>query len=114
MAFIAQGNAVALSAGPTVTVANIATNGNAFRILNANATAYSYVGVFNDYNTALTLNDPSIGDAGGGYGTIMAPNWPEVIAGNFGVQPSPQTVYVAVITSGATGVVTVIQPGREA
>jgi hypothetical protein len=112
MAFIPQGNAVVITAGPTVTVANIATNGNAFRFLCANATAYSYVGIFNDYNQALSLDNPVSGTSG--YGTILAPNWPDVIAGNFGVQPSPQTVYVAAITAADTGITVVVQPGREA
>ena len=112
MAFIPQGNAIAISAGPTVTVANVQTNGNAFRFLCANATSYSYVGVFNDYNAALTLDNPVPGTSA--YGAVLPPNWPEVIAGNFGVQPSPQTVYVAVISDGPTGVTTYVQPGREA
>jgi len=112
MAFIAQGNAIQISAGPVVTVANVDTNGNAFRFLCANATAYSYVGIFTDYNQAQTLNHAS-GNVTG-YGTILAPNWPDVLAGNFGVQPSPQTLYIAAITKNDTGVQVIVQPGREA
>ena len=47
MTIVATANTVGISASANITVANIATGTNTFRVLNANATGYSYVGVFN-------------------------------------------------------------------
>ena len=112
MSFVALANTVSVSAGTTVTVANIQTGTNTFRIINANATAYSYAGVFNDYNTALTMHHPASGDPAGGYGVAIAPASSETITGNWGVNPNPQTVYVAVITAASSGQVVQITPVR--
>lgn len=110
MAFVALGNTVSISAGPTVSVANIQTGTNTFRVLNANATGYSYVGIYNDYTQALTCHHPATGDAAGGYGVGIAPTWTETITGNFGANPNPGTVYVAVITGGNSGQLVQVTP----
>lgn len=112
MAFVALGNTVSISAGPTVSVANIQTATNTFRIINANATAYSYAGVFTNYTDALTLNHPASGSAAGGYGVAIAPTQNETITGNFGPNAITGTVYVAVITSANSGQVVQITPIR--
>lgn len=93
------GKTVAISTTTTVAVANVACATNSFRFVNANASVYSYVGVFKDYATAAAATHPSAGTPADL--TVVAPNESIVITGNFGVQPNPGTVYVAAIT--ATG-----------
>ena len=112
MALIALANSVSISAGPTVSVANVAGNTNTFRFLNANATGISYVGVFSNYADALTLNDAVNGDPSGAYGVPIAPNYTEIITGNFGMNPRPATVYVAAITSVSSGQQVIATPCR--
>mgnify|MGYP003336350426 FL=1 len=112
MSFVATGNAVVISAGPTVTVANIATNTNSFRFLNANATTLAYVGVYSNYADALTCNDPASGTSG--FGAVLPSNWPEVITGNFGPQAvAGGNVYVSAITTTSSGVQVIVQPVLE-
>jgi hypothetical protein len=105
MAFIPLGNTVSISTGPTVAVSNVATNANTFRFLNANATAYSYVGVFSNYAAAQAMTSAT--------GSVLAPNWPEVVQGNFGLNPNPGTVYVATISAGSSGQSVIAQPVRS-
>ena len=107
---IATGNSIAISAGPTLSISNVATGTNTFRFLNANATAYSYVGVFSTYAQAAAANYPVTGDTIGGSLIPVAPTWSEIITGNFGVQPNPGTVYIAAITSGSSGQVVIATP----
>jgi hypothetical protein len=99
------GNTIVLTpaAGPVANVANVATGTNTFHFLNANATVYAYVGVFNTYTAANAMNHPSAGVSGAGI--PLAPNESMSITGNFGVNPNPLTVYVAAITAaGSTAV----------
>ena len=107
---IATGNSISISAVPTVTVANVATGTNTFRFLNANATGYSYVGVFSTYAQAAAAHHPSFGDAAGGSLIPVAPTWSEIVTGNFGMQPNPGTVYVAAITATSSGQVVIATP----
>jgi len=109
LAIVPIGKSVAISASGTVSVANVATGTNTFRFLTANATAYSYVGVFSTYAEAAAMDHPTAGGTTGA-GVIMAPNWPDVITGNFGVNPNPGTVYVAAITAGSSGVTVIATP----
>lgn len=111
MALIPLANSVSISTGPVVSVANVAGNTNTFRFLNANATGYSYVGVFSTYADALAMNHP---DTTGvtGYGTPVAPTWSETITGNFGLNPRPATVYLATISAGSSGQVVIATPCR--
>ena len=99
------GNTVRLApaAGATANVANVATGTNTFHFLNANASVYAYVGVFNTYAAANAMTYPTTGVSGGGL--PMAPNESMTVTGNFGVNPNPLTVYVAAITAaGSTAV----------
>jgi hypothetical protein len=107
---IATGNSISISAGPTVSVANIATGTNTFRFLNANASAVSYVGVFSTYAAASATHHPSTGSTVGGELIALAPYQAETIAGNFGINPNPGTVYVAAITGTSSGQVVVATP----
>ena len=104
MAFIPLGNTVSISTGPAVTVSNVATNVNTFRFLNANTTGYSYAGVFSNYAAAQAMTTTT--------GSVLAPNWPELVQGNFGLNPPPGTVYVATISAGSSGQTVLAQPIR--
>ena len=104
MAFIALGNAITVAATTAATVSNVATNVNTFRFLNANSSAVSYVGVFNSYAQAQAMTTTT--------GTVLAPNWPDIIQGNWGLNPAPGVVYIATIASGNTQTV-VAQPVRS-
>lgn len=97
------GNTVGLSATTTVAVANVACGTNTFHITNASASVYAYVGVFKTYAAAAAMDHPSVGGDGGG--AILTPNESMTLSGNFGINPNPQTVYVAAITAtGSTSV----------
>ena len=116
MSIVAVGNTVRLApaAGATANVANVATRSTTFHVLNASATVYTYVGVFNDYNTALAMDYPSVaGDAGG---IPLAPNESMTITGNFGQPSTAANVYVSAITAtGTTSVFfTPVAPGSSA
>jgi hypothetical protein len=110
MSFAPLANTVSISAGPTITVANIATNTNTFRFLNANVTGYSYVGVFSDYATAAAAHHPPTG--GSGALVPIGPTWPEVITGNFGTTADTTTVYIAAITAVSSGQIVFATPIR--
>ena len=112
MAFVTLGNTVSVSAGPTVTVANIQTTTNTFRVLNANATGYSYAGVYSTYADALVAHHPTTGDAAGASSVGIAPTQSETIVGNFGPNAIAGTVYVAVITGASSGQLVQITPVR--
>ena len=101
MSFVATANTICISAGPTSTIANVATGTNTFRFLNANATGYSYVGVFNNYAAAAAAHHPTTSLSG--KLIPIAPTWPETITGNFGTQPNPGTVYIVAITAASSG-----------
>ena len=107
---IATGNSIAISAGPTVSISNVATGTNTFRFLNANATGISYVGVFSTYAAANLSHHPSTGSAIGGELIAIAPYDTEIVTGNFGINPNPGTVYVAAITGTSSGQVVVATP----
>jgi hypothetical protein len=111
MSFVATANTIRISAGGTVTVANIATGTNTFRFLNANATATTFVGVFSTYTAATTADHPAT--SGSGSLIPVAAQWSETITGNFGTQPNPGTVYVAAITTGSTGQVVYVTPIKQ-
>ena len=88
------------AAAPTANVANVSTGTNTFHFLNASATVYAYVGVFNSYTAAAAMDHPLVGaDA---YGIPLAPLESMTITGNFGINPNPQTVYVAAVTNTGT------------
>jgi len=112
MAMIPLANSVSISAGPVVSVANVAGNTNTFRFLNANATGYSYVGVFSTYADALAMNHPLT--SGSGLGVPVAPTFTETITGNFGMNPRPSTVYLAAITAVSSGQIVIATPCRIA
>lgn len=91
---------LAPAAAATANVANVATGTNTFHFLNASATVYAYVGVFNTYAQAAAMDHPLVGaDA---TGIPLAPLESMTITGNFGINPNPGTVYVAAITNVGT------------
>ena len=91
------------AAAATANVANVATGTNTFHFLNASSTVYAYVGVFNTYAAAAAMDHPTSGTNGAGI--PLSPNESMTIKGNFGINPNPQTVYVAAITAtGSTSV----------
>ena len=91
---------LAPAAAATANVANVATGTNTFHFLNASATVYAYVGVFNTYAAAIAMDHPLVGaDA---TGIPLAPLESMTITGNFGVNPRPATVYVSAITNVGT------------
>ena len=77
MSIVATANTIRVSAGPTITVSNVATGTNTFRFLNANATAYSFVGVFSTYTAANTADHPAA--SGSGQLIPLAPTTSETI-----------------------------------
>lgn len=91
------------AAAATANVANVATGTNTFHFLNASASVYTYVGVFNTYAAAAAMDHPTVGaDA---TGIPLAPNESMTIVGNFGINPNPGNVFVAAITAtGSTSV----------
>jgi hypothetical protein len=93
------GSGIALTTTTTVSVANVACATNTFRFVNANASVYSYVGVFNNYADAAAAHHPVAGTPGNLL--VVAPNDSVNVVGNFGINPNPGTVYIAAIT--ATG-----------
>jgi len=91
---------IATATDSAVTVSNVATGTNVFRILNASTTATTYttkVGVFKTYAEAAAMNNAD------GVGVPILPQQSEVIVGNFGISPNPGTVYVAYINPFLTG-----------
>ncbi len=102
------GNTIAISAGPTVTVANVVSGTNKFRFLNANATGYTYVGVFSTYAAANVAQHPTTGQSA--ELVPLAPTESLEVVGNFGINPNPGTVYVAAITAGAAGQIVFATP----
>lgn len=97
----AKGKTVVIPAGTAAAnVANVATGTNTFHILNASSTIYAYVGVFNTFTAANTMDHPSTGVDG--FGIPLAPNESMTITGNFGINPNPGTVYVSAITASGT------------
>jgi len=118
MSIIAVGNTTKLApaAAATANVGNVASKTNTFHVLNANATVYTYVGVFDNYASAAAMDYPGVGtDAGG---IPLAPNESMTITGNFGIQSlaNQANVYVAAITAlGTTSVFfTPVAPGSSA
>jgi len=97
-----KGKTVVLSpaGAATANVANVATATSTFHILNASASAYAYVGVFQTYAEAIAMDHPTVG--AGATGIPFAPNESMTITGNFGINPNPGTVYVAAITASGT------------
>ena len=108
MSIVATANTIRISAGPTITVANVETGTNTFRFMNANATATSFVGVFSTYAAANVATHPSV--SGPGELIPVAPQSSETITGNFGINPNPGTVYVAAITTTSSGQVVYATP----
>ena len=96
------GNTIVLTpaAGPVANVANINVGTNTFHFLNARASVYAYVGVFNTFTEANAMNHPLAGTSGAGI--PLAPNESMTIIGNFGVNPRPAQVYVSAITNTGT------------
>lgn len=97
------GRTVALTpaGSATANVANVATGTSTFHVLNASTSVYAYVGIFNNYASAIAM-DFAGADSGG---IPLAPNESMTISGNFGVNPRPDAVYVAAITAtGSTSV----------
>ena len=87
------------TAANVANVSNVSTGTNTFHFLNASTTVYAYVGVFKTYAAAAAMDHPTLGTDGAG--VPLSPNESMTIVGNFGINPNPQTVYVAAIT--ATG-----------
>lgn len=83
----------------TVAVANVRTNTNAFRITNI-GTVDCYAGVFKTYAEAAAMGHPTAGNPQ--FSQPVNSNSDVVIAGNFGINPDPGTVYVATITAAST------------
>lgn len=112
MSFKATGNSYSISAGPTTTVVNVATFTNTFRFLNANATGYSYVGVFPTYEQAAAAHHPSTNSTIGGELIPVAPTWAEEVVGNFGLNPQTPTgnVYIAAVTAVSSGQIVIATP----
>jgi hypothetical protein len=108
MAIIATANSIRISAGPTITVSNVATGTNTFRFLNANATATSFVGVFSTYAAAAAADHPAT--TGSGALIALAPHTSETITGNFGINPNPGNVFIAAITTTSSGQVVYATP----
>ena len=107
--FTAIANSVAISAGTTVSVANVATGTNTFRFLNANATAVSYVGIFNTYTKANTAHHPTTSSSG--RLIPLAPNESVTLVGDFHVpSTTPQIVYISAITATSGGQVVIATP----
>ena len=104
MSITALGNTVRLvpAAGPTANVGNVATKTNTFHVLNANATVYTYVGIFSNYADAIAMDYPTAGSDGGGI--PLAPNESMTITGNFGTAllATQANVYIAAITAAGT------------
>ena len=108
MSIVATANTIRISAGPTITVSNVNTGTNTFRFLNANATAYSFVGVFKTYAAAATADHPAT--SGSGSLIPLAPTASETIIGNFGINPNPGNVFIAAITTTSSGQVVYATP----
>ena len=111
MSLVITGNSISVSTGPVVAITNVAVKTNTFRFLNANATGYSYVGVFSTYAQALAMNHP---DTTGvtGLSIPIAPTLSEIVTGNFGIQTvaNASVVYVATISAGSSGQVVIATP----
>jgi hypothetical protein len=88
------------AAAVTSNVANVATGTNTFHFLNASASVYAYVGVFNTYSAAAAMDHPVNGTDG--VGVPLAPNESMTVVGNFGINPNPGNVFVAAITNVGT------------
>ena len=102
MSLISVGNTVTLApnSGATANVANVTTRTTTFHVLNASSTVYAYVGVFDNYTTAIAMDHPLVGaDA---TGIPLAPNESMTITGNFGTSANISTVYVSAITNTGT------------
>jgi hypothetical protein len=117
MSLVITGNSISVSAGPIVTVSNLGVKTNTFRFLNANATGYSYVGVFSNYADAVAMNHP---DTSGttGLAIPLAPTTSAIVTGNFGPQQLSEqaNVYVSIITAGSSGqavIATPLAPGSN-
>lgn len=102
MSLVAVGNTTVLTpaAGTTANVGNVSTRSTTFHVLNASTTVYAYVGVFDNYTTAIAMDHPQVGaDA---TGIPLAPNESMTITGNFGTSANTATVYVSAITATGT------------
>ena len=102
MSLVAVGNTTVLTpaAGATANVGNVSTRTTTFHVLNASTTVYAYVGVFDNYTTAIAMDHPLVGaDA---TGIPLAPNESMTITGNFGTSANTATVYVSAITNTGT------------
>jgi hypothetical protein len=102
MSIVQTGLTLAISAGPTVTVANVETGTNTFLFTSGNATAVSHVGVFKTYSDALAMVHSTTSGTRAN-SVPLTPYQTQVISGNFGINPNPGTVYVAAITAVSTG-----------
>ena len=102
MAIQAIGNTVRLApaAAATANVGNVVTQTNTFHVLNANASVYTYVGIFPTYAAAAAMDYPGVGVDGGGI--PLAPNESMTIVGNFGAASINSNVYIAAITASGT------------